>query len=509
MLKMMRVPKPEPLYMEFSLYSADYEVLINGQPCPVYLCRVSAMPFNRIYPGEQRPMNQTERASFISFSADETVKLQVKCKKQFTNAVIRPLSKQVAVQQSGDTVEFTLDQCGQYVLELDDVHFALHIFFNPVRNYSEEEKKAATYYFGPGLHFEQRINLRDNESLYVDENAVLFASVYAKNAKNVRIFGGGVIDGSTERRILRWELMGAAVGIIRLVNCEHVRVEDVILRDSAAFVFNTFECNDVEVDNIKIIGQWRYNADGIDPVNTSNMVIKNSFVRSFDDSICVKGAMGSNMAIENITVENCVIWCDWGCSFRIGELFVRETRNLTYRNCDVIHGFTAFNVLNYGQADVHDITFENINIECQKNWKPAVYQSSDDMVYAPQEEYARQSMLIVENDEAIFDSYAPFQSGGPAAVLNVYPADLSVHKYAVPSMRKTWKDATVHDMTFKNIHYTMDEGMELPSISIVSPRDTLIHKNFQIDGLYVNGERVEDLSKISVRMKNAENLTLR
>lgn len=509
MIKMMNVPKPEPLYNEFSLFCADYEVQINGQPCPVYLCRVSAMPFNRIYPGEQRPLNQTEHASFISFSADETVKLQVKCKKPFTNAVIRPLSKQVAVERSGDTVEFTLGNCGQYVLELDDVHFALHIFFNPVRNYSEEEKKAATYYFGPGLHFEQRINLRDNESLYVDEDAVLFASIYAKDAKNVKIFGGGVIDGSTERRILRWELMGAAVGIIRLCNCEHVRVEDVILRDSACFVFNTFGCNDIEVDNIKIVGQWRYNSDGIDPVNTSNMVIKNSFVRSFDDSICVKGAMGRDMAIENITVENCVIWCDWGCSFRIGELFVRETRNLTYRNCDVIHGFTAFNVLNYGQADVHDITFENINIECQKNWKPPVYQHSDDMVYSPQEEYARQWLLLVENNEAILDGYKPFQSGGPDAVNNGYQGNLSVHKNAGPSMAKCWKDATVHDLTFKNINLYLDEGMEIPGISIASPRDTLVHKNFHIDGLYVNGERVEDISSISLRMKNAENVTLR
>lgn len=509
----MNVPTPEPLYNEFSLFCADYEVLINGQPCPVYLCRVSKMPFNRIYPGKQRPLDQTEHASFISFSADETVTLQVKCKKQFSNAVIRPLSKQVAVKRSGDTVEFTLENCGQYFLELDDIHFALHIFFNPVRNYTEEEKKAATYYFGPGLHFEQRINLRDNESLYVDEDAVLFASVYANGAKNIKIFGGGVIDGSTERRILRWEMKGATYGIIRLWNCESVKVEDVILRDAACFVLNTWNCNNVEIDNIKIVGQWRYNTDGIDPANTSNLVIKNSFVRSFDDSICIKGAMDDDTAsdsiIENITVENCVIWCDWGTSFRIGEIFVREVRNVTYRNCDLIHGFVAFNVLNYGQSYIHDVTYENINIECQKNWLPSVYQHSDEQVYAPQEEYAKQWLFLTENDEHILDSYEPFKSGGAAAVDNGYQGNAAVHKNAGPSMGKCWDDAAIHDFVFKNINFYLDEGMEIPGIRIVSAHENLVYKNFLFDGIYVNGVRETDTSKISVTVKNAENLTLR
>ena len=76
-------------------------------------------------------------------------------------------------------------------------------------------------------------------------------------------------------------------------------------------------------------------------------------------------------------------------------------------------------------------------------------------------------------------------------------------------MAKCWKDATVHDLTFKNINLYLDEGMEIPGISIASPRDALVHKNFHIDGLYVNGERVEAISSISLRMKNAENVTLR
>ncbi|MGA2658782.1 MAG: hypothetical protein ABSH34_14865, partial [Verrucomicrobiota bacterium] len=42
----------------------DYTLRVNGQPVPVYACRVSAVPFNQVWPGYQRPVDQTELAGF-------------------------------------------------------------------------------------------------------------------------------------------------------------------------------------------------------------------------------------------------------------------------------------------------------------------------------------------------------------------------------------------------------------------------------------------------------------
>ncbi len=44
--------------------SEDYTVSVNGKPIFVYRARVSAVPFNQVWPGYQRPINQTEMASF-------------------------------------------------------------------------------------------------------------------------------------------------------------------------------------------------------------------------------------------------------------------------------------------------------------------------------------------------------------------------------------------------------------------------------------------------------------
>ena len=67
MLRLQQTPKAFP---GCQLTNSDYEVQINGQPCAVRACRVSAMPFNRIWPGHQRPLDQTELASYISFESD-------------------------------------------------------------------------------------------------------------------------------------------------------------------------------------------------------------------------------------------------------------------------------------------------------------------------------------------------------------------------------------------------------------------------------------------------------
>jgi hypothetical protein len=57
--------------------SPDYKVYVNGQEVPVYTCRISAYPFNRVWPGFQRPVAQTERASFVNLIADEEIKIEV------------------------------------------------------------------------------------------------------------------------------------------------------------------------------------------------------------------------------------------------------------------------------------------------------------------------------------------------------------------------------------------------------------------------------------------------
>ena len=75
MLKTVTVPWSCPALKNSSgqLFAKHLSVHLNGQPVQVRSCRESAIPFNRVWPGTQRPVNQTEMAAFVSFAADEPV----------------------------------------------------------------------------------------------------------------------------------------------------------------------------------------------------------------------------------------------------------------------------------------------------------------------------------------------------------------------------------------------------------------------------------------------------
>lgn len=51
----------------FKLLNDDFTVTVNGEDCQVRECRVSAFPFNRPWPGKQRPFAQSKSSAYITF----------------------------------------------------------------------------------------------------------------------------------------------------------------------------------------------------------------------------------------------------------------------------------------------------------------------------------------------------------------------------------------------------------------------------------------------------------
>ncbi len=463
-----------------------YTVTVNGEPCPVHACRESAIPFNRTWPGKQRDVSQTEEAAFVTFRSDSAVTLCVKPKGIANDAWVRPLSKKVSVRKEEDTLVFTLTEVGGYVLELGSSRQVLHIFFNPLKSYPEAQ--SATYYFGPGIHFPGVITLRDNDSVYIDDEAIVFGSLNSLGAKNVHVYGGGILDNTYEERIVEHSYENYTKGTFRLYNCQNVCVEDVILLNSCNWVMALFYCRDVIVDNVKIVGQWRYNTDGIDVVNTSNVQIKNCFIRSFDDTITIKGIYDYSNAIENIAVDNCVLWCGWGYTCELGiETHAPTYRNIRFSDCDVIHAQgAALAIPNGHAAKVHDVRFENMRVEFQHDTLPAVYQQRDEMMY---------------------DGFGKSEEPWLIALIN--PRFVGIFKaeegYAVASCEG---GGEIYDVHFKNIRVYVDRGYMKPRVVIKSEDATVVFENITIDELYLNDERQRDLTRFDTEMINCKDVYL-
>ena len=351
--------------------SKDFKVSINKQSLFVYQARVSAMPINHAG-GIIRPLEQTELVSFGYFDASGKVNVVIESNIPVQNIVIRPLSKKIKPDIQGNKISFQLAEPCQLAVEVNDSHHVLYLFANPPEENPLKNGSGDVIYFGPGMHSPGIIRVKDNQTIYVAGGAVVHGIIDAENVRNITIKGRGIIDGSTFTR--------DQANIIHLLHCENVHIEGVILRDSPTFAVAMFGSRKLFIDNIKLIGMWRYNTDGIDPINCRDVQIKNSFLRTFDDCIAVKGVTQWHKIpgkwgmewqgpkqdyITNITVDNCVLWCDWGRALEIGaETSVDSICHCFFRNCDIIRNhWVAMDIQQWDRANVYDIHFENIRVE--------------------------------------------------------------------------------------------------------------------------------------------------
>ena len=472
---------PKEGQVNFKFENDDYSVTVNDEFCPVRSCRVSAIPFNRTWPGKQRDISQTENASFITFSSDEPVKISIKTNLTPENPIIRPLAENISFSQNEDAFSFELTHPGSYVFEPCGEHKVLHIFFNPIKDYPDAE--SAAHYFGPGLHFPGTIYLHDNDSVYIHEEAIVFGSLYTEGAENVRVFGGGILDNTNEERIVEHCYENFTKGTVRIYNSKNISFEDIILMNSCTWILSMFYCENINIDNVKLIGHWRYNTDGIDIVNSSNVTIKNSFIRSFDDTITIKGIYNYPDTIENITVDNCVLWCGWGHTCEIGiETRAEAIKNIVFKNSHCIHvSGPALAIPNECYADISSVNYENIYIEFQDYTLAQVYQQTDNMNFEERKRPARHIAVSLINRA----------QDNPTGE------------------KRTVGKNCIHDIYFKNIHVLNDKPETRSIIRVYSKNDDVIFKNIHFENLYLNGEQQHDFSSFDTEFINAENITIK
>lgn len=479
--------------------SEDFTLHANGVSVPLHLARVSACPFNRRWPGHQRPIDQTELASFALLQSSSCVEITLQPRRAFQQVVVRPLSKGVTPEVGNGLIRFTLPGPGAYTVELDGYHQALHLFVDPAVEYKAEPAKESVLYYGPGLHEAGCIELHTGQTLFLDEGAVVYARIFAKDADHIRILGHGILDGSHNKEKILQEIgekereqmrqnfavtNAERLHTIQLDFCDDVRIEGITIRDSLVYNIRPVGCRDLQVENVKIIGNWRYNSDGIDMHNCERVVLRNCFVRTYDDSICIKGFDYTQDEAEMLhdgelhdvftdaLVENCVIWCDWGRSLEFGaETRAKEISRITFKNCDLIrNSAVACDVQNVDYADIHDVLFENIRVEYDPVSQPMKMQNSEEEVY-------------VEDPAS---TYMP-------QLLGSYVREIPEYSQGKPRRGKN------RNIVFKNIYVT---APSMPPSEFVGYDAEHESGPIHIDGLYLNGTRLSSLEEANLTVNS-------
>jgi len=342
-----------------------YTVQIDGQPVFVHPARVSALPVNQVWPGYQRPLDQTEMAAFAYFDLDAPAEVVITSARPVEQVTVRPHALGITPEVAGDTIRFQIPGPRHLVVEVNGWHHALHLFASPIEAGAPDPDDPAVRYFGPGVHHAGEIILNSGETAYLHGGAIVHGAIHAQDAHDVKILGRGILDSSA---IQRFD-MGPTICLGR---CTDVEIRGIVVRDPHVWAVVPAMCQRVAISDLKLIGLWRYNADGIDIVNCRDVLIEDCFIRSFDDSIVLKGfnryhdwAAGDLPVVEDVVARRCTIWNDWGRALEIGaETQADQIRRILFQDCDVVHHVhIAMDIQNGDRAVVSDVRFQDIRVE--------------------------------------------------------------------------------------------------------------------------------------------------
>ncbi|MBO6280130.1 MAG: hypothetical protein J6M95_00920 [Bacilli bacterium] len=301
----------------------------------------------------------------IGLKGRVTLKLQTSFK-IFEDAKVTPLSRGVkqTIDNERRVLTFEINQTGQYVVEFRGGR-TLHLFVEDIDIMSENTQ--GTMYFAPGVHNKGTVYLNSNASVYLAPGSFVYGKFIANNASNITISGAGYIDGSKYDRDAS---KGTVTVPIEFNNCSNITLKDFSCIDPAGWTFNMYFCNEVNIDNVKIISS-RSNGDGISIQSCQNVNVTNSFIRSWDDSLVVKNyPQWSNRNIEGTTrsihFNNCILWTGLAQSMEVGYETVGQIMDdISFENITVLHNFhkAVFSIHNGNNANITNVRFENITVE--------------------------------------------------------------------------------------------------------------------------------------------------
>jgi len=215
-----------------------------------------------------------------------------------------------------------------------------------------EKQGGGTVNLSPGKYLCGTIRLKSNVTLHLSAGATLimspgeadfdsyeklpydsfadrettyfhYALVAGDNVHNVAITGEGSIDGNRAKR--------GGPKPIALKNSQHIAIRGITIRNAPNYAISFLGCDYVDVDGVTILDAL---SDGIDLDCSRFARIRNCFVDSLDDAICLKTslALGQRRSTEQVTVTNCVLRSSRN-TLKLGTESSGDFRNIAISNC--------------------------------------------------------------------------------------------------------------------------------------------------------------------------------
>ena len=207
---------------------------------------------------------------------------------------------------------------------------------------------------GPGEHETKPFSLKSNVTLDLAEGATILAStniadyaeafgkrcfIYAEDATNIAIVGGGTIDGRGYAFKELKNLPGASQPqalpvMMRFSRCRNVLLEGFTYRQAGAWGCHLRNCDGATLRRLKCFNHVNNTNDGID-IESANVTIEDCDIDSDDDAIAFKTESDKSFAVTNVTIRNCrIASCCSAVKFGTGSY--SDVRDVKIENCSLV-----------------------------------------------------------------------------------------------------------------------------------------------------------------------------
>jgi hypothetical protein len=281
-------------------------------------------------------------------------------------------------------------------------------------------KGGGVAYVPPGQYTTGPLWLKDGVELRLEAGATISLSqnpadwpagvpalVNSSGAKNIAITGRGTIDGQAQYEyapmrsldleiaeeienarkagveMKRYYRTGVQKYNVVLRDSRDIRIEGVRLINAPLWTIRLQDCDRVWIRGVYIYSDLEkgVNADGIDIVSTSNVLISDSIVITADDAICLKtqamrnrGAAntrpGPVRPTENVTVTNSILSSS-STPMMIGTETYADIRHVVFSNIVVRDSNKVFGINVQDGGTVSDVRFHNVTFQLNRrhwNW---------------------------------------------------------------------------------------------------------------------------------------------
>ena len=368
------------------------------------------------FKGKIADINKEQSVAWTCFSFSGTIKIAIKFKLENINEfkVLPTAAGLQGVVVDNNVLEITIDKPAKLAIVINgDYLNPLFLFADapevgvPNKNakgtlvikpgdkiskLKNKSSKASCIYFEPGVHnIGVGFEVFSNQTIYLAGGAYVMGTFHGMKACNVNFRGRGILSGDSISREYVYRLKGKpyqqsvvermryhAINMLAEdnkkswntfadypgVGSDNLNIEGITIASPRQFFIRASGVP-ITIHNVKMVGSWPYNTDGVSCIGQANTTVYDCFFNNNDDAIYVSP--------DYVNIHHCIFWQNNnGCVFQFswGGDPKNHKGGYIHDNDIVFAGYTneannrmIFGSRKSGPGDIADIYFKNIRIE--------------------------------------------------------------------------------------------------------------------------------------------------